>query len=94
MRKAQGLSFNVIIIAVLGIIVMIVLVMIFSGRMNILHRSTTCSAKQGVCMSPAGFGQQGECPPDKPIVIMTEDCTMIGGPNAGTRPGQCCIAIR
>jgi len=39
-RKAQGMTINVVIIAVLALVVLIVLVLIFSGKLRIFGQST------------------------------------------------------
>jgi len=89
-KKAQGFSFNVIVLAALALIILIVLILIFTGRINIFHRSTSCSARDGVCMAQ----NDGSCPPDKPVSIMTEDCELVkGGERQNEYPGQCCISF-
>jgi len=53
-RKAQGISINMIIIAVLALIVLIVVVAIFTGRIKIFSGTLeSCRAKQGQCESGA-----------------------------------------
>lgn len=90
-KRGQSISFNAIIIAALGIFVLIVLLMIFSGRMNIFARSTECAARGGGCISRHPEWNGG-CPPEKPVSIMTQDCPLVGE-SQGKYPGQCCIAI-
>ena len=63
MKKAQGLSLNVIIIAAIVLIVLIVLWSIFAGRMGVFSRELkkckgTCeSASDCLAVSP-----EGDCP--------------------------------
>jgi len=46
MKKAQGLSLNVIIVAVIALVVLIVLVVIFSGRAKFFSTTTSETAGQ------------------------------------------------
>ncbi|MBS3114567.1 hypothetical protein J4448_05690 [Candidatus Woesearchaeota archaeon] len=49
-KKAQSMTINVIVVAALALIVLVVLVSIFSGRVRIFSQSLQdCGAKQGVC---------------------------------------------
>ena len=58
MKKAQGISLNVIIIAAIALIVLVILVVIFSGRMNIFGKSiSSCSSQGGVCNDKAVGGK-------------------------------------
>ena len=59
-KKAQGISLNVIIIAALGLLVLVVLAIIFTGRTGIfVKESDKCSVK---------YGTSGRCVESK------EDC--------------------
>ncbi|RME78673.1 hypothetical protein D6774_00345 [Candidatus Woesearchaeota archaeon] len=49
MRKAQGLPLNVIILAVLGIIVLVVLVFIFSDKASNVNAASACENNNGDC---------------------------------------------
>ncbi len=50
MKKAQGMSMNVIIIAALAIIVLIILVVVMTGKFNIFGTTMRdCSAQGGSC---------------------------------------------
>jgi hypothetical protein len=50
-KKAQGISMNVIIIAALALIVLVVLVMIFTGRIGMFTGGVkSCSAMAGFCV--------------------------------------------
>ena len=56
MKKAQGLSLKVIIVAVISLIVLIVVTAIFTGKISIFGENIKdCSSKGGVCV------EQGEC---------------------------------
>jgi len=57
-KKSQGLSLNTIIIAAICLVVLIVLIAIFSGRINIFGKTYTESqqlAKSQVCWSQGGY---------------------------------------
>jgi hypothetical protein len=50
-KKAQGMSLNVIIIAALGLLVLVVLAIIFTGRTGVFVReSDKCDTKGGTCV--------------------------------------------
>ena len=50
-KNAQGLSLHVIIIALLGIIIMVVLIMIFTGKTKFFSKHlANCEAKGGTCL--------------------------------------------
>ena len=61
-NKAQGLSMNVIIVAAIALLVLVVIVAIFSGRMGIFNRDLTdqakneCTSKGGECLDTCGDG--------------------------------------
>ena len=49
-KKAQGMPVNVIIVAALALMVLVVLVVIFSGKVKLFSESLqSCTAKQGQC---------------------------------------------
>ena len=56
MKKAQGMSLNVIIIAILALLVLVVLAMIFTGRIGIFTKETKSCGTLGnnaVCVADA-----------------------------------------
>jgi len=68
MKKGQGLSLNVVIIAAILIIVLFVLIMIFTGRIGDFGKDIgSCSAKGGECRSLASC-------PDGAVSIPRTDC--------------------
>jgi hypothetical protein len=90
-KRGEGLTFNVIIVAALGLIVLVILAYILGSKMNIFHQSTLCSARNGVCRASQNL--EG-CPADKIISITTEDCPLVeNNENTHKFPGQCCIPI-
>lgn len=59
MKKAQGLSINVIIVAAIALIVLVILGVIFMGRMGLFAgQSADCEANGGNC-------RVGECEPEE-----------------------------
>jgi ABC-type sugar transport system permease subunit len=80
-RKAQGMSFNVIIIAAICLLVLVVLVLIFSGKMSFFNKAAAeCSSK----------GPGAKC------VATTAECDgpthSFGTSCANTTP-YCCVPI-
>ena len=77
MKKGQGLSLNVIIVAVLCLIVLVVLIFVFSGKMGEFgERTKGCVAQGGVCKS------EGQC---SGPTFKTDDCTQTNQ--------VCCIEV-
>ena len=83
MKKAQGISVNVIIIAAIALLVLVVLSVIYIGRMGDRGtKASDCKNKGGECVT-AGT----DCPATHPTKFKGFTCT---GPNEGQ---DCCIAI-
>jgi uncharacterized membrane protein len=69
MNKNGDMTFQQIIIAVISLIVLVVLVMIFTGKISIINEQLeSCANKQGTCESercPAGeiqqYGNYNDC---------------------------------
>ena len=47
-KKAQGISLNVIIIAAIGLVVLVLLVAIFTGRINVFGKGVDATSEVGV----------------------------------------------
>ena len=61
MNKKADLSINLIIVAIIALLVLVVSIFIFSGKMKIFGSSTdTCASKGGKC-SPIGSGFDSNC---------------------------------
>lgn len=66
-RKAQGMSLNVIIIAVIGIAILVILLFMVVGRTRIFGGAmSSCESKGGECLP--------ECTAAKPIEHYGTDC--------------------
>ena len=53
MRKGQGLSLQTVIVAALVLLVLIILIAIFTGRMSLFGQSASeCETKGGICQKP------------------------------------------
>ena len=92
-KKAQGLSMNVIIIAALGLIVLVIMVLIFTGQIGVFSKSVSCEARGGECLEDIGGNK---CPDHLPIKIYTQNCPLLdkgGAQVANKKQGQCCIPL-
>ena len=49
MKKAKGISINVIIVAAIALVVLVVLLVVFTGRMGIWGQGLTDATKQNAC---------------------------------------------
>ena len=80
MKKAQGLSMNVIIIAALAIIVLIILVVVMAGRFNLFGSTArSCEAQAGTCKEACEAGE---------AKMFFTDCA---DKNPNTEDHTCCI---
>jgi len=59
MKKAQGISINVIIVAAIALVVLVVLLVVFTGRMGIWGGGLTDATKQVKCTDSAEAGGPG-----------------------------------
>ena len=77
-KKAQGLSLNTIIIAALVIMVLIILGLVFMGRMGTFgQKQDSCIGKGGTCRTECAEGEMqsllgGDCPEDDEYCCVTE----------------------
>ena len=89
MKKSQGLSLNMVAGAVIVLTVVIVLIIIFTGKMSLFSRSISgCESKPGAVCKTACFvegdsvyySQQIDfrCPKEKPICCYSQ-CRAAGG---------------
>ena len=83
-RKSQGMPVNVIIIAALALIVLVVITLIFTGRVRIFSSALeSCSAKQGHCVEKITCG-------DNEARIIAE-CPEKGDPTSKGK--TCCVQV-
>ena len=67
MKKAQGFSLKLIITAVISLVTLIILLSIFTGKLNIFGENIKdCASKGGLCV------EQGECEPYR--LLSTASC--------------------
>jgi len=83
--KSQGLPINIIIIAAIGLVVLVVVLAIFSGRMGILSKSIagTCDEQGGKCACTL---KDNKCNDDYPFRVIAKGCGKGGG-----EEGPCCL---
>lgn len=60
-RKAQGLSLNTIVVAAIVLTVLVVLIMVFTGRMTWFNRGYTSESGKS-CSDYGGATWEAECP--------------------------------
>lgn len=83
-KKAQGISINVVIVAAIALLVLVVLSVIFIGRLGLFSSSVgECENKGGVCVLA-----NENCPDDKPQPFTEWSC-----PDLNEEPQKCCIGI-
>jgi len=94
MRKAN-LSLNTIIIAALSLIVLIVLVLIFTGKVRIFKDNAlpTCIDMGGNCLPTKGgvCADEYNSDPNLPIYMITRGCDPEGGLGEDEERGPCCL---
>jgi hypothetical protein len=73
MKKAQGMSLNVIVVAVIVLVILVVLVLIFSGKLKIFGSKTTETSNQFDATKCVVPGTNNEC------VYSADDCKSKGG---------------
>ncbi len=83
--KGQGISLNVIIIAVIALIVLIVLISIFTGRINIFGKDIEQQAQGSACTS---LGATWEFPTDCKEAIYGKFS------DASANPGKVCCKTK
>jgi hypothetical protein len=94
MKKAQGISLEVIIIAALGLLVLVVLSIIFAGRSGMfVSQSDKCETKyRGTCVAT-----QDECAGQLQKVATDATCDLNGDQkfnfNNKDGDGWCCITV-
>ncbi len=86
-KKAQGLSMNVIIIAAIALLVLVILAVIFIGRMGTTTRNI--DQCKGTCVSSAyDCTQKGSY-----YQVANEPCYKLGSKDLDTDKPICCIGV-
>lgn len=89
MKKAQGLPMNVIIIAALALLVLVILTIVFMGRIGVFTKeSGACEgvANAGCFASTCGQGDAADYPNAYRAAQCSEESVNAGRPN-------CCIRV-
>jgi len=87
-RKSQGMPINVIIIAALALVVLIVLLAVFTGRIKIFSENLqSCAAKQGQC--EAGLS----CSSGKALVTNTNCPETEADKQSNPKKILCCVQV-
>ena len=87
-KKAQGISINVIIIAAIALLVLVILSVIFIGRVGIFGAKVAeCENKGGKCGIACGDPNYGT--QDYPTVMPDWNCPAT----ADGEPQKCCIQV-
>lgn len=88
-KKGAELTLNVIVIAAIVLFVLVVLLLIFTGRIGGFQRATAeCSTQGGVCTL-------GACPSEA-RQVSTLSCDMNGDGDSKDGPGVdgvCCVSV-
>jgi len=91
-KKAQGMSLNVIIIAALGLLVLVVLAIIFTGRTGVfVKESDKCNVQGGRCIAA-----QTDCTGTYDRIVRGA-CDLSGDGNFhfnnDDSDGYCCVSV-
>jgi hypothetical protein len=99
-KKGSGLSMQTIVVAALALTVLIVLILILTGRFGDLQQNTgTCASQGGVCASEL---PDGKCTSEFPIQMWKQDCECVKDTVSDSfdfnnceknKRGQCCLPL-
>lgn len=98
MKKKADLSIQVLIFAAIGLVVLIVLLAIFTGKAKIFSRSVggSCDDQGGICADSDG-SIDGKCDDSNyPIKVLAKGCFYYnarGVKQPGKDIGQCCLPL-
>lgn len=91
MKKAQGLSLNVIIIAALGLLVLVILAIVFTGKTGtFVKESDKCEIQGGTCVL-----SKDECSGQYQRIVSSAACDYNGDGKYefGGADGWCCVSV-
>ena len=85
----KALVSRTIVLMTLGIIVLIILIILFSGKANIFSKGVggSCADQEGTCYYPSA-----KCHDDKPMKIMAKGCP-LNETDTEKKSGFCCISL-
>ena len=85
----KALVSRTIVLMTLGIIVLIILILLFSGKANIFSKGVggSCADQEGICYYP-----DKTCPEDKPIKMMAKGCPS-NQTDEEKKSGFCCTSL-
>ena len=94
MHKKAGLSITVVVIAAMALIVLIVMIAIFAGKIDLFGKAAvSCAEKGGLCndkirYNDAAWEEKNKCPPEYATLLST-NCNFdnIAGNDA------CCVPV-
>lgn len=90
MKKAQGISMNVVIIAALALLVLVVLSVIFLSKMGVTQRGMAdCRQQGGQCFSKTE--NAGSCPTYAPKEYPQWVCFLSDGSGKADPNQICCL---
>jgi len=100
MRKKADVSIQILIFIALGLVVLVVLLAIFTGKAKIFSRNIggDCDEQGGICSDTDGIANNKCDDEDYPIKILAKGCSYYKAasitpvtPDKGY--GQCCLAM-
>jgi len=82
-KKAQGLSLNMVIVAAIALIILVIIVAIFTGRISVFGKGVSaCSTKGGTCKEACVEGETeafgARCPEEGQDDILDTCCIPVG----------------
>ena len=85
----KALVSRTIVLMTLGIIVLIILIILFSGKASIFSKGVggICTDQEGTCYYPTA-----ECPEEKPIKMMAKGCPS-NETDTEKKSGFCCTSL-
>lgn len=105
--RAQGLSINTVIVALIGLFILVILILVVSGKIRIFNFTTSsCATQGGACVRNSvvwgkaddslPYEDQGCMPPRYTRITGTE-CDSIAAPSnarSGLDPAYtCCVSV-
>ncbi|MBT7903491.1 hypothetical protein HN587_06530 [Candidatus Woesearchaeota archaeon] len=90
-KKAQGLSLNLIIVAVLGLIVLVIIILAITGKFGSFNKGLAdCSSKGGICRDYNDKSPIESCLDTESKSLSSTNCQNV---EEGKTKQVCCIAM-